>query len=84
MRNEYKASKHTSEASIACGTRHDKQQDKQANQKANTQGSKQTSKQERRQTKDGVRKVTNVGLDRMSMTSLCCTMDDTLANKTHA
>jgi len=71
MRNGHKANKHAKEASIAYGRRHDKQQHKQAYQKANKQGSKQTSKQERRQTKDGVHGETNVGLDRMSMTSLC-------------
>ena len=46
MCNVYKANKHTSEASIACGRGHDKQQDKQVNYKANKQGSKQANKQE--------------------------------------
>ena len=32
MCNRYKANKHTSNASIACGKRHDKQQDKQTSE----------------------------------------------------
>ena len=51
--------------------------------------SKETRTQVRRQTNKKAKKRwcpwgTNVGLEQMSMTSLCWSMDDTLASKTHA
>ena len=51
---------------------------------ARKQANKKKGKQVEKQTKGGVQGGTNVGLDRMSITSLCWSMDDTLASKTHA
>ena len=49
--------------------------------KARKQAKKQTSK---KTNKRWCLRGTNVGLDRMSITLWCWSMDDTLANKTHA
>ena len=61
--------------SIAYGRRHDKPQDKQTNKKARRptgkQANKKEDKQAKRQTKGGVHRGQNVGLDQMSITSLC-------------
>ena len=54
---------------------------KQRNKKASKQARRQTSKKEN---KRWCLRGTNVGLDRMSITSLCWSMDDTLAIKTYA
>ena len=51
MCNRYKANKHTSNASIACGKRHDKQQDKQTSELKGKQANKWEGKQVRRQQK---------------------------------
>ena len=48
------------------------------------QANKREDKQTRKQKKSWCPQGTNVGLDRMSITSLCLSMDDTLASKTHA
>ena len=48
---------------------------------ANKQAKKKTSK---KMNKRWWSRGTNVGLDRMSITSLCLRMDETLARKTHA
>ena len=54
---------------------------KQRNKKATKQARRQTSK---KANKRWCLQGTNVGCDRMSITSLCWNMDDTLASKTHA
>ena len=54
---------------------------KQRNKKASKQVRRQTSK---KADKRWCLRGTNVGLYRMSITSLCWSMDDTLASKTHA
>ena len=61
--------------SIAYGKRDDKPQDKQKKQESK-KANRQARKQERRQTSKKTNKrwclqMTNVGLDRMSITSLC-------------
>ena len=61
--------------SIAYDRRHDEPQDKQASKKARSQTDKRANKKEdkqaKRQTKGGVHRGQNVGLDQMSITSLC-------------
>ena len=54
---------------------------KQRNKKASKQAKRKTSK---KANKRWCPQGTNVGLDRMSIASLCWSMDDTLAIKTHA
>ena len=54
---------------------------KQRNKKARKQAKRQTSK---KANKRWCPRGTNVGLDRMSITSLCWSVDNTLASKTHA
>ena len=62
-------------ASIAYGRRHNEPQDKQTNKKARwpigKQANKKEDKQAKRQTKGGVYGGQNVGLDQMSIASLC-------------
>ena len=62
-------------ASIAYDRRHDKAQDKQINKKARKQTGKQANKKEDKQAKKANKRWcpqgTNVGLDRMSIASLC-------------
>ena len=57
--------------------RHSKQRNKKASKQARRQTSEKTNKRWYSQ-------GTNVGLDRMSITSLCWSIDDTLASKTQA
>ena len=69
-----KGAKQTSKidmASVACDKR------KKVNQQARRETRKKANK---RWCPRGI----NVGLDRMSITSLCCSTNDTLARKTHA
>ena len=54
---------------------------KQRNKKASKQARRQTSKKANRR---WCPRGTNVGLDQMSIISLCWSMDNTLASKTHA
>ena len=62
-------------ASIVYGKKHDEPQDKQTNKKARRKigknANKKEDKQAKRQTKRWCPRGTNVGLDRMSITSLC-------------
>ena len=57
--------------------RHGKQRNKKTTKQARWQTSKKASKR-------WCPRGTNVGLDRRSIISLCWSMDDTLASKTHA
>ena len=58
----------------------------QTSEKTNKQDSKQTSKRQtsKKTNKRWCPRGTSVGLDRMSITSLCWSMDGTLVSKTHA
>ena len=69
--------------------RHGKQRNKKASKQARRQTSKKAIKQAKWQTSKKASKRwcpwgKNVGLDQMSIVSLCWSMDDTLASKTHA